>query len=112
MGRLSKRQTLQNQGLATQSFAVLFVNGTAEQKTDITKSRIDPCEKTQFQVKVCQKSTAKILLQPLHIKLGLRINFVKAIKKHGKSFEYLKKKHFRNSVMLNYTIHLYWTANS
>jgi hypothetical protein len=35
----------------THSFAVFFENGTAEQKTNITKLRIDQCEKTQFQGK-------------------------------------------------------------
>ena len=34
-----------------------FVNGTAEQKTNIPELRIGPCKKTQFQGKVCQKST-------------------------------------------------------
>ena len=33
-----------------------------------------------------------ILLSPLHIKLGLMINFVKAMEKHGKGFEYLREK--------------------
>jgi hypothetical protein len=33
---------------------LLFVNGTAEQKTNITKLRIGPSEKTQYQGKVCQ----------------------------------------------------------
>jgi hypothetical protein len=32
-------------------FAVFYANGTAERKTNITKLRIDPCEKTQFQGK-------------------------------------------------------------
>jgi hypothetical protein len=45
---------------------------------------------------VCQKSTLddknKILLSPLHIKLGLMENFVKAMNKHGKGFEYLREK--------------------
>jgi hypothetical protein len=34
----------------------------------------------------------KILLLPLHIKLGLMKNFVKAMNKHGKHFEYLREK--------------------
>jgi len=34
----------------------------------------------------------KILLLPLHIKLGLIKNFVKAMNKHGKGFEYLREK--------------------
>jgi len=34
----------------------------------------------------------KILLLPLHIKLGLMKNFVKAMNKHGKGFEYLREK--------------------
>jgi len=34
----------------------------------------------------------KILLSPLHIKLGLMKNFVTAMNKHGKGFEYLKEK--------------------
>ena len=37
--------------LVTQSFAVFFENGTAEQKRNITKLRIEQCEKTQFQGK-------------------------------------------------------------
>jgi hypothetical protein len=41
--------------LATQSFAAFFVKGTAEQKTNITKLRIGPIEKTHFHGKVCQK---------------------------------------------------------
>jgi hypothetical protein len=48
-------ETLKSQGyyqecsLASQSFAVFFVNGTAVYKTNITKLKICPCEKTQFQ---------------------------------------------------------------
>jgi hypothetical protein len=34
----------------------------------------------------------KFLLQPLHIKFGLMKNFVKAMDKHGKGFEYLREK--------------------
>jgi len=34
----------------------------------------------------------KVLLPPLHIKLGLMKNFIKAVNKHGKGFEYLRKK--------------------
>jgi hypothetical protein len=34
----------------------------------------------------------KILLSPLHIKLGLMKNFVKAMNKHHKGFEYLREK--------------------
>jgi hypothetical protein len=34
----------------------------------------------------------KILLPQLHIKLGLMKNFVKAMNKHGKRFEYLRNK--------------------
>jgi hypothetical protein len=34
----------------------------------------------------------KFLLPPLHIKLGLMKNFVKAVNKHGKGFEYLREK--------------------
>jgi hypothetical protein len=33
----------------------------------------------------------KILLLPLHIKLGLKKNFIKAVNRHGKGFEYLRK---------------------
>jgi len=34
----------------------------------------------------------KILLPPLHIKLGLMINFVKAIDRTGSAFKYVAKK--------------------
>ena len=34
----------------------------------------------------------KFLLSPLHITLGLLKNFVKAVNKHGKGFEYLREK--------------------
>ena len=34
----------------------------------------------------------KILLPPLHIKLGFMKNFVKAMNKQGKGFEYLREK--------------------
>jgi hypothetical protein len=34
----------------------------------------------------------KNLLPPLHIKFGLMKNFVKAMDKHGKDFEYLREK--------------------
>ena len=34
----------------------------------------------------------KILLLPPHIKLGLMKNFIKSVNKHGKDFEYLRKK--------------------
>ena len=44
--------------MATQTFDVLFVNGTAEQQANIVKLRIGPYHKTQFQGKVCQKSSA------------------------------------------------------
>jgi len=39
----------------------------------------------------------KNLLPPLYIKLGLMKNYVKAMNKHGKGFEYLRE----NSLMLN-----------
>jgi len=39
----------------------------------------------------------KILLPPLHIKLGLMKNFIKAVNKHGKGFEYLRKKFLKVS---------------
>ena len=71
------------------------MNWTAEQKTNITKLKTGPFKKTQFQRKVFQKRPLfdrdKILLPPLHIKLGLLKNFVQAMNKHGNSFEYLKK---------------------
>jgi hypothetical protein len=41
----------------------------------------------------------KLLLPPLHIKLGLMKIFVKAMNKHGKRFEYLRN--FQNSMLLN-----------
>jgi hypothetical protein len=47
---------------------------------------------------VCQKSTLsdkdkiRFFLSPLHIKLGLMKNLVKAMNKHGKDFEYLREK--------------------
>ena len=44
--------------LARQSFAAFFLNGTAEPKKNIIQLRIVPSEKTQFQGKVCQISTA------------------------------------------------------
>ena len=34
----------------------------------------------------------KFFLMPLHIKLGFMKNFVKAMNKHGKGFEYLREK--------------------
>jgi hypothetical protein len=37
--------------VATQSYGVFFVNGTVEQRTNITKRKIGQCEKNQFQGK-------------------------------------------------------------
>jgi len=34
----------------------------------------------------------KIFVPPLHIKLGLMKNFIQAVNKHGRGFEYLRKK--------------------
>jgi len=70
------------------------VNGTAEQKTNITKLKIGPCKKTQFQKRCVRRplfDRDKVLLPPLHIKLGLMKNFIQAMNKHGKSFQYLRK---------------------
>jgi hypothetical protein len=66
MGPPSKRQTLQKQGFAH-------------------------ARKLISRGKVCQKSTAKTLLPPLHIKLGLMKNFVKAMKKKGIGFKCLRE---------------------
>jgi hypothetical protein len=76
--------------LATQSCAIFFLNGTAEQKTSIKKLKIGPCQETQFQGKSVSEihhSLTKIRLPTLHIKLGLMKNFVQAMNKHGKVFE-------------------------
>jgi hypothetical protein len=40
----------------------------------------------------------KILLSPLHIKYGLKKNFLKAMEKHGEGFEYLGEKFTKFSV--------------
>jgi len=44
--------------LATKRFAVFFVNGPAEQKTNIAKLRISNARKLSSRGKLCQKSTA------------------------------------------------------
>jgi len=45
--------------LVTQSFAVFFENGTAEQKINIAKLRISHAGKLSSRGKVFQKSTAR-----------------------------------------------------
>jgi hypothetical protein len=55
---------------------------------------VDKCVRNQWLV---DKDT--ILLPPLHIKLGLKKNFVKAMNKYGKAFEYLREKFPKFSVV-------------
>ena len=50
-GPSSPRVTPRNAVWLQEICAVFFVNGTAEQMTNITKLRADQCEKTQFQGK-------------------------------------------------------------
>jgi hypothetical protein len=45
-------------GIVTQSVAVFFVTGIADQKTNITKLKIGPNKEILFQRKVFQKTTA------------------------------------------------------
>ena len=69
------------------------MNETAEQKTNTIKLSIGPCEKklsSRGNRPLVDKD--KILLPPLHTKLGLMKNFVKAVNKQGKGFEHLREK--------------------
>ena len=67
------------------------------QKTNITKRRIGPCEKSQFQVKIVSEidrylTKISFFLPQLRIRLGLMKNFVKTVNKHDNGFEYLREK--------------------
>jgi len=67
------------------------------QKTKFTKRRIGPCEKSQFQRKIVSETDRyltkiRFFLPQLRINLGLMENFVKAVNKHDKGFEYLRNK--------------------
>ena len=71
------------------------MNGTAEQEPNII-SRTDHwlIEETSLQGERCVKSHPlvgkhKIVLPPLHIKLGLTKHFVKVMHENGEDFGYL-----------------------
>jgi len=53
----------------------------------------------------------KMLLPPLHIKLGFMKNLVKAMNKHGKGFEYFRETFPKLSDAKLKVGIFYWTAN-
>lgn len=74
--------------MATQSFDDFCVNERVEQKTNLTKLWIGNGKKSVRGEKCIRNQPLvdkdHILLPPLHIKLGLMKNFIKAMNKHDK----------------------------
>ncbi|GBN07239.1 hypothetical protein AVEN_62713-1 [Araneus ventricosus] len=76
----------------TRHFLVLFMNGTAETENNITLRKngqsgrqFDPGAKVNQRENLVDPK--KVLLPPLHIRLGLMKQFVKALPKEGECFE-------------------------
>ena len=76
---------------ASQSTVVFSVSGIVELYPSITSRKTGGLEALLFLANTAsgESSGAKVLLPPLHIKLGLMKNFMKALHKNGAAFQHL-----------------------